>query len=201
MHDRVADEHHLHQIAGLDPGGRGQFQCQRIDRLAHGAGHFHIAAGVHHRVTYPAHQILAKPDLRVHHTRRRLDRAIAQVGQVGCNGGRAQVDGQPINPAFIEAGPDVQYLMCLVPVAFVQGDGDGPVALAQRGLQTAQHGQGGGDAGHIPLIAQGKSKAFEIAGGFVHVGFLHLDIVQVRRGVHDDDPVRCLFADHLPVHL
>ena len=91
--------------------------------------------------------------------------------------------------------------MCLVPVPLVQGDGDGPGALAQGGLQAAQHGQGGGHTVDRPLIAQGKTKAFEITRGFVHVGFLHLDIIKMRRGVHDDDPVGCLFADHLAMHL
>ena len=69
VHDRVADEDHLVNRARVNLGLVGNRRGQRIDRLAHGAGHLDIAAGVHHGIADAAHQIFAKADLRVHQAR------------------------------------------------------------------------------------------------------------------------------------
>jgi hypothetical protein len=66
VNDRVADEGRLddpvHRHPGLRRHGRGQIG----QGSAHGGRHLPVAAGIHHGVGDPAHQVLAEADLRVH---------------------------------------------------------------------------------------------------------------------------------------
>ena len=66
MHDRIADEGDLEDLAQADTRFLGDIDCQSIQRLAHGLGHLGIAAGIHHHIADPAHQILAESDLGIH---------------------------------------------------------------------------------------------------------------------------------------
>ena len=70
MHDRVADEGALEDCAPLNPRIGADLSDEFIDRLADDPRKIDLAAGVHHDVRNPAHQILAEPDLRIHDARR-----------------------------------------------------------------------------------------------------------------------------------
>ena len=67
VHDRIADKHHVHNQLLVDLGFRCDLCEQPVHALAHGVGHFLGTRRVHHRIADPAHQVFAKPDLRVHH--------------------------------------------------------------------------------------------------------------------------------------
>ena len=103
--------------------------------------------------------------------------------------------------AIMEAGEDIDYAGPRVMVALVQNDGDLPFALAQNRLQPAQDRQISLDIRDLPLVAQRHRKAFEIAGGFVHVRLCHLDVKRAGGRVHHDIALRRGFADDLLVHL
>ena len=77
VHDRVADDRRLENLAALDPRFISEFADQRVHRRAHAAGQIGFAARVHHDVGDAAHQIFAEADLRVHRRRprRRLRRS------------------------------------------------------------------------------------------------------------------------------
>ena len=76
-----------------------------LSALADGRGHLARAAVVHHRVADPAHQVLAEPDLRVHHAGAGEDRAVAEVREVAGDRRRADVDRDAERPV-VEARPD-----------------------------------------------------------------------------------------------
>jgi hypothetical protein len=66
VHDRVADEHDFEHAVARVAGALEQLADELVERGTHGLGQLAIAAGVHHHVRDPAHQVLAEPDLRVH---------------------------------------------------------------------------------------------------------------------------------------
>jgi hypothetical protein len=105
-------------------------------------GHFGVAAGVHHGVAHPAHQVLAEADLRVHHAGGGEHATVRQVAQMRRDGGGAEVDGQPVKPALVQAGPDAEDLVAVGIGGAVQRDADLPLALAQRGLQRCRTAAG-----------------------------------------------------------
>ena len=91
----------------LDAGPHRQRGDQPVERLAHGGGHLAGALGMHHRVRDAAHQVLAEPDLRVHHAVAGEDRAVGQVGEVAGDRRRADVDGDAVG-RLVEARPDAR---------------------------------------------------------------------------------------------
>ena len=201
MHDRIADEDGFHDEVGGNPALGGNLARQRVDGLAHRVGHLGIAARVHHRVGDAAHQVFTEADLRVHEARGGQNAPVGQVAQMRRNGGGPQVDRQPVNAAFVQAGPDVEDAKALRPLRLVQRHGDLPFALAQNGLQLAHQRQASGDILDLPLVLERAAQPLEIARGFVHVGFFDLDEDQPRCRVHDDGTVRGRLADHLAVDL
>ena len=201
MHDRVADKDDLVDRRGLDARLGGDGSDQRVQRLAHGAGHFHVAARVHHGVADAAHQVFAETDLRVHHPAGGQNGAIAQVAQMRRDGGGAQIDGQPVEPALVKPRPDVQDAGTGVVMTLMYRHGHFPLTLAQGRLQPAQNGKVSLDIGHLPLIIQGQRQTFEIARGFVHVRLGHLDVDGPRGRVHHDVAHRGRLADDLLVDL
>ena len=82
VHDRIADKGDLQDLARVDPGLGRDLLREARDRLADGLGHLPVAAGVHHHVRDPAHQILAEPDLRVHQSGRGDDLAAGEIAEV-----------------------------------------------------------------------------------------------------------------------
>jgi hypothetical protein len=101
-----------------------------------------VAAGVHHGVAHPAHQVLAEADLRVHHARGGQHATVREVAQMRRDGGGAEVDGKPVKPALMQPGPDAEDLVAVGIGRAVQRDADLPVALAQRGLQRCRTASG-----------------------------------------------------------
>ena len=69
-----------------------------LERVADGLGQLDVAAGIHHHVGDPAHQVFAEADLRVHATGRREHLAVVEVAQMAGDGGRADVDGDADDP-------------------------------------------------------------------------------------------------------
>ena len=68
---------------------------QPVERLADGDGHLAGPGVVHHRVADPAHQVLAEPDLGVHHPGAGEDRAVGEVREVARDRRGADVDRDP----------------------------------------------------------------------------------------------------------
>ena len=80
-------------------------------------------------------------------------------------------------------------------------DGDFPLTLAQRHLQLLQHADVTAQAHQTPLVFQCLLQPAQIPGGVVHVGFLHLDVVQADQRIDLDVARLGGLAHHLAVHL
>ena len=131
MHDRVADERELEDVGPIDPGVLGQPGDERLERRPYGPGHLARALGMEHRVGHAAHQVLAEPDLRVHHARRGEHLAVGQADQVAGERRRPDVHRHPEH-VLVVARPDRGDRALLV-----DGDGHGVVASGQRRLESA----------------------------------------------------------------
>ena len=79
MHHRIADKDNLNDQIRVDFGFVRDLCDQSIHGLAHGSCHFKVTTGVHHCIAYPAHQIFAKADLRVHQSGTGNHCATAQI--------------------------------------------------------------------------------------------------------------------------
>ena len=201
VHDRVADKDQFIDRLGVHLGLGRDGLDQPVQRRAHGGGHFAVAAGVHHRIRHPRHQILAKADLRVHHPGRCQNRAVAQVAQMRRDGGRTQINRQTQQLPLMIAGPDIQNAVTGVVVALVQGDRHLPLTLAQNRLQTPHQAEFGGNPLDLPLVLQGAAQPFKITRRFVHVRFVNFDVQKPGGRVHDDVAHGGGFADDLFVDL
>mmetsp|Transcript_23292 Transcript_23292/g.40284 ORF Transcript_23292/g.40284 Transcript_23292/m.40284 type:complete len:292 (+) Transcript_23292:3707-4582(+) len=87
VHHRVADKDRIDDQPLVDLRLGRDLGEQGVHPLADRAGHLSRAAGVHHAVTHPAHQVLAKADLRVHDARGGDHLSRNQVAQMGGDGG------------------------------------------------------------------------------------------------------------------
>ncbi len=96
VHDRVADEHDLEHEVAPAPCRLDQLAGELVDRPPHDGRQLTLAAGVHHHVRHPAHQVLAEADLRVHPPGRRQHLARAEVAQVAGDRRRPDVDGDAV---------------------------------------------------------------------------------------------------------
>ena len=92
MHDRVADEDDLEDEVAPAPRRFDQLAGELVDRPPHDRCQLALAAGVHHHVRHPAHQVLAEADLRVHPPGRRQHLAGAEVAEVSGDRRRPDVD-------------------------------------------------------------------------------------------------------------
>jgi hypothetical protein len=99
MHDRVADDRHLQEVAHGHLGLAGHVGGEGVEGAAHRLGHLLRAPRMHHRVGDAAHQILAEADLRVHEAAGGDDLTGFQVTQVPGDGGGADIDREPVMPA------------------------------------------------------------------------------------------------------
>ncbi len=150
---------------------------------------------MHHDVGDAGHEILAEADLRVHHAGRREDGAGLQVAEVGGDGGRADVDGDP-EGLVEEAGAGGDDALSVV-----DDGGELPVAGAELALQGLQRLEVDGELGQPPLVAERFLEPFEIAAGVVHVGLGDLDIVEAEHGIELDVADLGALADDLLVDL
>ena len=101
----------------------------------------------------------------------------------------------------MQAGPDVDQFVRGADMVFMQSHCDLPLTFAQHRLQFADGSEIGGDVIDLPLVFQGLLQAFQIAGGFVHIGLFDLDKIQLSGRVHGDVAHSDGFADHLFVDL
>ena len=101
VHDRVPDEHDLEDVLAVDAGVVDELADQLVERGPHGGSELALAAGVHHHVRHPAHQVLAEADLGVHPPRARQHLAGREVAQVPGDRGRADVDRDAVDGADV----------------------------------------------------------------------------------------------------
>jgi hypothetical protein len=106
MHDRVADEGGVEDLLFCNPCFFGHLLGEVVDGLAHHLGHLFLAAGVHHHVADPAHEVFTEADLRVHDARGGHHLAGREIAEVGRDGGRPDVDREPVG-LVDEAGPGI----------------------------------------------------------------------------------------------
>jgi hypothetical protein len=195
VHDRIADEGQLQDLACVDPRLGRHLIDQHADRLAHRARHQGVAAWIHHDVADPAHQILTEADLRVHQAGRGQNLAARQVAQMGRDRGRADVDREAVG-AIVEARPEGDDA-----IGRVHRDRDLPAALAERPLQALQTAQIAGQLTQAPLLGERFLQAPQIADRRVHVGLFDLDVVQAHDRIELDRAHLGAFPDDLLVHL
>ena len=79
MHDRVAHERQAKDVLRVDGAVRYGSGHELVDGSAHLPGQFIAALRVHHDIGDPAHQVLAKADLRIHHAVRTEHVTTAEV--------------------------------------------------------------------------------------------------------------------------
>ena len=195
MHDRVADQRHFQDFAALDPGLARGFADQRVHRLAHHARQLLVAARVHHHVGDAAHEVFAEADLRVHRPDRRDDLAAHEIGEVGGDGGRADID-RHAEGALGEARHDGDNV-----AAFAQRDGDLPFPRAQRPLQASEGREIGMRFGNAPLLEQSLLQAAQITRRLVHVRLADLDVIEAHDRIDLDWMRLGALAHDLPMNL
>ena len=201
VHHRIADQHTFHDIVAVDARLGCDLTDQRVDRFAHGLGHFEMSAWVHHRIGHARHQILAKADLGVHETGGCLDLARHQIAEMAGNRGRTHVEGHPIDRAIMKARPDLNDAPIRAPAPRIDGHRDFPVALTQCRLEHLQAAQIADDVGKLPLLPKCFEQTLEIAFGVVHVGLCDLDVEELGGRIHDDVARLGPFAHDLLVNL
>ena len=77
--------------------------------------------------------------------------SIGKIAKMRRNGCRTEVNRQPVNPAFVQAGPHVDNVRMGVVVPLMNGDRNLPIALAKHGLQFAQYSGVRADTVNFPL--------------------------------------------------
>ncbi len=195
VHDRVADDRQLDDVAGGHACPGRQRGHQLADRGAHGAGHGGRPVRVQHGVRDAAHEVLAEADLRIHHALGREHGAIRQVDEVAGEGRRADVEGDA-QGVLVEAGPDGRD-----DARLVDRDGHAVRARLQRGRQGADDLEVRRETGEAPFGGQGVLQAGQVAARRGEHGRRHLDVVEARDGVDLEGPAGQLLAHDLPVHL
>ena len=198
VHYRIADDHRVQHVAGIDAALRADLAGELRDGVPHRAGHLLAALGIHHDVGDAAHQILAEADLRVLHARRGDDAPRQERDEVHGDGGRADVAGDAVG-LVVQARPERDDVGPRGLEVAVDGGGDAPVALAQDALDLRDEILRDEQVVPAPVLVQHHLQPVEIAERLVHVGLVHLDIAKLYGGVALDDPVDRRLAHHLGV--
>ncbi len=195
MHDRIADDGHLEDVAAGHPGLLGELVDQFVERPAHGAGERPGPLRLHHHVRNPAHQVLAESNLRVHHPGRGEDLPGGEIAEMPGNRGRADIDGHP-EAAFVEAWPGGHHRP-LVP----DRNSHLPVAGTERVLEFAEGAWLDRDAGQLPLLGEGGEETLGVPGRLVQSRGGGLDVAKHEHRIENQSVQLDSFADHLPVEL
>ena len=111
VHDRITHHGELDDAIRIDLRLRRDFDDQRGDRLADRCRHLAVAARVQHGVGDAAHQVLAEPDLRVHHAGRGKVSAVVR-SEMRRHRGRADIDGDA-KDAIDKTRPDADDVATL----------------------------------------------------------------------------------------
>jgi len=152
MHDRITDHCHLDNTLTRNARFFYNFADKIVQCRAYGVRHLDFATGIHHHIGNAAHQIFAKANLRVHQTGRRQGLTIIKIGKMRGDGGGTHINGNTIS-GLNQARINRDNI-----VAFANGDGDFPFALAKRLLQATQHRQIGHCRINIPLCLERFNK-------------------------------------------
>ena len=180
VHDRVADHHHFEHPIAVDADLFDQFADQLVERPTDRVGQLAIAAGVHHHVRHPAHQVFAELDLRVHPAGARQHLAGGDVAQVPGDRGRTDVDGDA-EGGIDETGPHSDHLLPLV-----DRDRDGAVATVDRRLQRGEHRERRRRTRAAVLHRNRRGERAGCRRLVAELGLRHLDIAERERRVDDD---------------
>ena len=124
VHDRVAHEGHLEDVAAVDLSGASELGGQLREAAAHGPRQLSLRSGVEHDVGDAAHEVLAEPDLRVHLAGGCEHVARQEVAEMPGDRRRADVEGDP-EGAVVQSRPDRGDRAPVV-------DGDGHRAVSSR---------------------------------------------------------------------
>ena len=195
MHDRIAHQHQLMDLVGVDLGDRDQLADEPAERGPHRSRHLPGAALVEHRVRHAAHEVLAEADLWVHHAVAGEDLARGQVGEVTRDRRRPDVDGHAEHP-LLEPRP---YGADGAPV--VHRDGDRVVAALEGRLELAEDVEVGVQAVERPLATERLLEPGEVAAGGLERRPLDLDVVEPDDRVDLEVADREALADDLLVDL
>ena len=195
MHDRVPHQADLEHVDRVDVGLGGQLDDHRGERLADDRGELGVAAGMHHHVGHPAHQVLAEADLRVHPAGRGEHLSGEQVAQVAGERGGADVEGHAVQPVA-QARPDRDH----VPPR-PDRHRDAALATLERRLQGGQHGVVDLQRGELPLLGERRPQPLQVADRVHHRRLVHLDVVQREHRVDRHLQATGVLAHHLAVHL
>ena len=201
VHRRVADQGRLDDVVAVDARLRGHGAGEIADRALHRGGERGRLAFVLLQVRDAAHQILAEPDLRIHHAAACDHLAGVEVAEVSSDGRGAHVDRETVH-AFLEPGPHRDEV-----TAFAHRHGAIPVAAvglagAHRGGQSLEEAQVRLQADEPPFAFEGLQQPSEVAGLVRHARPVELDVEEFHQGV--DLEVADLtgrLAHHLPVDL
>jgi hypothetical protein len=181
VHDRIADEHCLQDVAACDATLAGHPIDQCFDGTAHGNGECLAAIGVHHHVGDAAHQVFAEPDLRVRGAGRRHGATARQVHEMARDCGRADVAGDTEQP-LVAVRAQVEQQGWAVAIMMDNGRHI-EVRFAQDPLDAWQQG----DIAQGPLQPvsrhQSCNQPVGIAERLVHIGFVDLDGIEPQRWV------------------
>ena len=155
-----------------------------FERLADRRGHLAGPAVVHHRVADPAHQVLAEPDLRVHHAGAREDGAVAEVREVAGDRRRADVDRDAVG-LVVEPGPDAgDRRACRGPRPSRR-----TCPASSAGWSARITWRSASRSVELPLALERHLEPVEVAGRRRELGRLDLDVME------PDDRVEVEVAD------
>ena len=144
VHDRVADDRDLEDLVDREAGSFRQAGDERGQRGPNGFRHLPRTVLVEHRVGHPAHEVLAKADLGIHHPVGREDSTVPQVREVTGDRRRSDVNGNA-ERSLVETRPDRREV-----AAVVDGDGDRSIAGIERRLELPDHVEVGLEIVEIP---------------------------------------------------
>ena len=195
VHDRVADEGGFQDIGGRHADLLRHVGGEFVERVAHRGCHRVLAAGIHHHIRHPAHQVFAKTNLRVHHAGSGDHLAGRQVAKVRGNSGRSDVN-RDAERVLSKTWPDRDDL-----AAAVHCHRHLPVALAQCLLQLLQHAHIALQVAQAPLEFERVFEPAQVARRVVHIGLLYLDEVQPDHRVEVNVVRLGGLSHHLTVHL
>ena len=195
MHDRVADDRQLVDLVALDARAHRELGDEAVEGLADRRGHLPGALGMHHCVRDPAHEVLAEPDLGVHHPVAGEDGSVGQVGEVAGDRRGPDVDRDAVR-LVMEPRPDPGH-----GVTLVDRDRHRERTLLERRLEVADDGQIRLEIGQAPFLLERLEQADEIARWRGQLRRDHLDVVEPDDGVDMEVADVEALADDLAVDL
>jgi hypothetical protein len=154
-----------------------------------------IAALVEHHVRDAAHEVLAEPDLRVHHAGTREDLTVDEVDEVTGDRRGPDVD-RDAERSIVETGPDRDD----VP-ATVHCDRDPVRAGGQRRLKPADDREVRAEVVQVPLGSQRVEQPAQVAGRRREIRLADVYRMQSDDRIHLERSSRQVLANDLAMDL